>query len=185
MEDLIKRISKAVGKKEVVKISSELVKNNVSIMELIDLTFYHEKEPAFRAAWILEQIALNHQYLFIPWLSYFLSRLPHVSNESCKRHYAKIAEEYTRNFHSRKINNEIRSSLEQTDLEPAIEALFDWLIDPKTKIAVTAFAMETLYNLSFKFPWIKDELEEQIHFLMKNGSAGIQSRGKKILAMLK
>jgi hypothetical protein len=77
----------------------------------------------------------------------------------------------------------IRTKLETLDLEPAVEQCFDWMIDPKVKIAVKVFASEALFNLRHRYPWIAEELENQIKFLMRNGSAAIQSRGKKLLAM--
>ena len=70
------------------------------------------------------------------------------------------------------------------DLEPAVEQLFDWMIDPKAKIAVKVFASEALFNLRHRYDWVAEELASQIQFLMRNGSAAIQSRGNKLLAML-
>ncbi|MCO4294146.1 hypothetical protein NF867_14880 [Solitalea sp. MAHUQ-68] len=184
MEELTKRISKTLTKKEVLKITSELIKNNVSVNDLINLTFSNDKETGFRASWILEQIAFSHQSMFLPSLPYFFSRFKEVQNESCKRHYAKIAQEYTRHLSGNKYDQRIRTMLEAMDFEHIIETLFEWLINNKTRTAVIAFSMEALYNLSSRYDWIKEELSSQIIFLMKNGSAGIHSRGKKLLNKL-
>jgi len=58
------------------------------------------------------------------------------------------------------------------------------MIDPKAKIAIKVFASEALFNLRGRYPWIEEELANQIQFLMRNGTAAIQSRGKKLLALL-
>jgi hypothetical protein len=65
-----------------------------------------------------------------------------------------------------------------------VEQLFDWMIDPKVRIAVKVFAGSALFNLRARYPWLKEELAEQIRFLMRDGTAAIQSRGKKLLSQL-
>jgi hypothetical protein len=58
------------------------------------------------------------------------------------------------------------------------------MIDPKVRIAVKVFAAQALFNLRERYPLIKDELAEQIRFLMRDGTAAIQSRGRKLLTGL-
>jgi len=58
------------------------------------------------------------------------------------------------------------------------------MIDHKIKIAVKAFAAEALFNLRHRYDWVAEELANQLHYLMSNGSAAIQSRGKKLLKEL-
>jgi hypothetical protein len=69
-------------------------------------------------------------------------------------------------------------------MEPVIEQCFDWMIDPKVLIAVKVHVAETLFNMHNRYPWIAEELTSQLQFLMKNGSAAIQARGKKLLKSL-
>jgi hypothetical protein len=78
----------------------------------------------------------------------------------------------------------IQQKLAVIDLQPVVEQLFDWMIDPKVLIAVKVFAAEALFNMRNRFSWIPDELTNQIQFLMRNGTAAIQSRGRKLLAQL-
>ncbi len=56
------------------------------------------------------------------------------------------------------------------------------MIDPKVLVAVKVFSSEALFNLRHQYTWINEELADQIRFLMKDGSAAIQTRGKKLLA---
>jgi len=45
--------------------------------------------------------------------------------------------------------------------------------------------MDILLHFAKEQPWIPDELRSQVQFLLKDGSAAVQSRGKRILKKLK
>jgi hypothetical protein len=183
-ESLEKKLSEAMGKSGVVKLVNELEKVDFPVKDLIDLTFHKQHEIGFRAAWILENYLLADKQRLINSLDYFLQRLPQVKNPSCRRHFAKILQELTLKLNTKKADQLFRNALIQSNLELVVEACFDWMIDPKAAIAVKAFCMESLFNLSFIHPWILEELRPTIEFLMKDGSAGIASRGKKILNLM-
>jgi hypothetical protein len=112
-------------------------------------------------------------------LEYLISRIKNIKHTGCQRHYAKIPMHITA---SKTLS--IKNKIEQMDPEPAAEQCFDWMIDLQIKIAVKVLAAEALFNLRHQYPWIHEELANQIKFLMRNGSPAIQSRGKKILARL-
>ena len=129
---------------------------------------------------ILENVFLQDPTRYETDLEYLISRIKDVKYESCKRHYAKILMHITNS----KALPIIKDKLQQLDLEPAVEQCFDWMIDPKVKIAVKVFASEALFNLRYRYPWVQEELAEQVKFLMRNGSTAIQTRGRKLLALL-
>ena len=89
-EELIKEISTTLTKTKVVKLSAIIQKQQFSIKDLIDITFHPDKNIAFRAAWILENLLLQKPESYIEHLNYLNSRVKDVGNPSCKRHYAKI-----------------------------------------------------------------------------------------------
>jgi hypothetical protein len=177
---LLKQISGTIGKMKVLELTRILKEEHFALRDLIDLTFYPDKNIAFRAAWILENIFLQDPVRYEPDLVYLISRVKDVKQESCKRHYAKIIMHTT----NKKAPQNIQQKLQQLDLEPVVEQCFDWMIDPKVKIAVKVFASEALFNLRPRYPWIAEELANQLQFLMRNGTAAIQSRGKKLLSLL-
>lgn len=154
--------------------------DNFALRDLIDITFHPDKDIAFRAAWILENVFLQNPARYEPDLEYLLSRMREIKHPSCQRHYVKILMHIT----SSKTFPAIKNKLETIDLEPVVEQCFDWMINPKIKVAVKVFAADVLFNLSNRYPWIKEELANQITFLMKNGSPAIQSRGRKLLALV-
>ena len=179
-DELIKEISKTLAKTKVIKLTAIIQKQNFQLRDLIDITFYNDPGISFRAAWLLENLYLKDPLLFVDIISYLLSRVGEIKNPSCQRHYTKIVMHAT----NRMAPLAIRQKLEDTDLERVVETLFDWLIDPKVKIAVKVFAATALFNLRNRYIWINDELAPQLQFLMRNGSPGIQSRGKKLLEAL-
>ncbi|HTK21981.1 MAG TPA: hypothetical protein VL442_20830 [Mucilaginibacter sp.] len=180
-EELIKEISATMTKTKVVKLTAIIEKQQFSIKDLIDITFHPDKNIAFRAAWILENLFLQKPESYIDYLQYLISRVRDVENPSCKRHYTKILMHIT----APKAPAIIKQKLTEIDLEPVVEQLFDWLIDPKILIAVKVFAAEALFNMRDQYGWIAEELCNQVRFLMKDGTAAIQSRGKKLLSRLK
>jgi|SRR6185312_2060403 len=179
-EALLKQISGTIGKMKVLVLTRILTEEHFALHDLIDLTFYPDKNIAFRAAWILENVFLQNPARYEPDLGYLLSRIHEVKYESCQRHYAKIMMHIT----NKKAPQKLQQKLMQLDLEPVVEQCFDWMINPKVKIAVKVFASEALFNLSGRYPWIAEELANHLQFLMRNGTAAIQSRGRKLLLEL-
>ncbi len=171
---LIQKISKPIGKKEAGDLAS---KNAGSAHELIKLSLHPDYEIAFRAAWILEQIAFSQDAEFHTLASDFSRVYVKLKNESCQRHYTKIMMHLS-------LPENIGHQLVGIDLEPIVETTFEWLIDPDTPVAVRVNCMDILYNLRKRYDWISDELGAQIQFQMRDGSAALQSRGKKVLHRL-
>ena len=64
------------------------------------------------------------------------------------------------------------------------DQLFEWLMDPKVKVAPKVFSMTALANLAQKYPELGFELRTIIEEQMPEGSAGYKSRGRKVLKQL-
>ncbi len=178
--ELIKQLSNTIGKTKVLELTRILREQDFALRDLIDLTFYADKDIAFRAAWLLENVYLQDTSRYEADLDYLLARIQQVKQASCQRHYAKILMHIT----AKNAPPVIKQKLQHLDLEPVAEQCFDWMIDPKVKVAVKVFASEVLFNLRPRYSWVDEELANQIQFLMRNGSAAIQSRGRKLLAQL-
>ena len=156
---------------------AQLASANVDALKyLIDMSFNHDPQIAFRAAWILECAFNSSKDCFVVCLPGFLSAYLKQNNNSCRRHYTKILMGLS----------ERRSGyLDQYDLSDLVEVTFEWLIDPETPVAVQVNCLDILFNLSNRYDWIADELKAQIVFLLKDGTAAMQSRGKKLLKKMK
>lgn len=179
--EIVKYLIDNIGKPKVMALSNTLVTEKYDLQELIDITFHPDQGVGFRAVWALEFIVLDHPTVFYPCISYFYSTIKEVTNGGCKRHYAKI----TMHITDKKAPIYFKRWFADNDVEPVVEQLFDWLIDPKVNVAVKAFVAEALFNLRNRYDWIAEELANQLEFLMKDGSPAIQARGKKLLKGLK
>jgi hypothetical protein len=171
---LLKEVSKPIGKTAVVSLAAKCAN---SIPELIKLCLHSNYEMAFRAAWILEMVATAQQEQFKEHLNEFIEAYAVLKNQSCQRHFTKILMSVTNG----QSHNE---RLSGSDIEGIIETTFGWMIDPQTPVAVRVNCMDILYNLKDTDDWIGGELCAQIEFQLANGTAALQSRGKKILAKL-
>ena len=166
-----------MGKTTVVELSKTLKKQNFAFRDVIDLTFHPDKQVAFRAAWLMDTMYFDDPLFYLNDIDYLLQQIPNITYPASKRHYSRI----TLNLTSPRNPKAILYKLAGIDLEPVVEHFFDWMIDPKVKVAVKVFVAECLFNLRNRYPWITEELTSQIQYLMRNGSAGIQSMGKRIL----
>jgi len=179
--ELIKQISNNIGKVKVLGLSKILHERKFDLRDLIEVTFHQNKDIAFRATWLLENVFLDNPEIYLPELEFLLSGISKVKHPGPQRHYAKIVMHITEPSAPQIIKNKVQ----QLDMEPVVEQLFEWMIEPKVKIAVKAFAAEALFNMKDRYPCIKDELAQQLQFLMRDGTAAIQSKGKKLLQLFK
>ena len=162
-------------------LSKILENDGFALHDLVNLTFDADKHIAFRAAWILENLFLKNPERYEQDLEYLLQRLPGVEHQGCQRHYAKILMHITSPGAFQLIKNRVK----KINLEAVVEKCFDWLIDPKVKIAVKVFCCDALFNLRHQYSIIQTELGDQVKFLiLNNPSPGIVSKGKKLLVKL-
>lgn len=174
-EELIKQVEATLGKAKVTQLAAIALENQSLVKDLIDLSFYPDKVIAFRMSWILENVFFAFHQSFYPHLNYFLEKYPLQTNESCRRHFTKMMMEIS--F--------FEVALQARDWSAVIESTFSWLTEPGAPVAVQANCIDILYELRNEDDWIADELESQIEFLLRDGTAAIQSRGKRVLTKLK
>lgn len=177
-DELTKLITGSIGKPKVLELTKILNEQQFDLRDLIAITFHKESDVSFRATWLLENVFLQKPETYLPDLEYLLSVIDErVKHHGPQRHYAKIVMHLTETSAPKIIQEKIAN----IDMEPVVEQLFDWLISPKTKIAVKAFASGALFNLRHRYPWVSEELGNQLKFLMRDGTAAIQVKGRKLL----
>ena len=177
---LLEQINATMGKARILELALLLQNKNFELPDLIALTFHENKNIAFRAAWLLENVFLQQPEAYFNHLDYLIRSFGLVKHASCKRHYAKIAMYIT----SPKAGHNLTIALTDIDMEPVVNQCFEWIIDLKVKVAVKTFAAEVLFNLRHRYPWIAEELPLQLALLMQNGSPGIQVKGARLLGYL-
>ena len=122
-----------------------------------------------RAAMAVSICTDRHPELIYPYLDKLITNLKKPAHDAIKRNTVRILQ-----------NIEIPERLwgEVWDL------CYDFLTDGRQPVAVRAFSMTVLFNLVKKLPGLKNELKIAIEDQMPYGSAGIISRGGKILMKL-
>ncbi|WP_158826693.1 hypothetical protein [Mucilaginibacter lacusdianchii] len=177
LQNLLKR---RTSNQWVQPISEQLVRDGFVLTDLLDLTLHSDDQLAFRAAWLLDTLItpnIGNYALHLPLLIAYSCK---TQNHSCHRQYARILMYFTSN----EAPDNVKQVVAETDMEPVVEQCFDWLIAPKVKVAVKAFAAEILFNLHRRYDWVAEELISQLQYLMKNGSPAIQAKGRRLLNML-
>ncbi|SEK79147.1 hypothetical protein [Parapedobacter koreensis] len=179
--NLFERLSAAAAKVKTPALVALAEDATLPIALLHDIC-YDQKHGtvAFRAAWVLEHIATHYPDRFMPIFDAFLSRLPEQRNVSCQRHFTKIVMCITHP----KAPKPYQNAFATIDHEQLVEILFSWLIAPRAPVAVQVNCIAALFNMCDEIKWLAAELKQQTAFLLKDGSAAMQSRGKKIMAKL-
>ncbi|WP_207533433.1 hypothetical protein [Desertivirga arenae] len=176
-DELLTEIKQTLEKVKVEKLAAIAGRSDSKFNDLIDLSFHKDKAIAFRASWILETAANLHPDKFWDSAGFFLDRYTGQSNNSCRRHFTKILM-WMLHKKTQKIG------LGNFDWSPVIESTFEWLTDPECPVAVKVNCLDILLALKDQEDWIAEELRAETEFLLKDGSAAMQSRGKKVLRKL-
>jgi hypothetical protein len=123
-----------------------------------------------RASWPMNVLAETHPELFRPHLRKIIQNLS------------------TPGIHDAVKRNTVRM-LQFLDIPPSLQGIatnscFELLQRKTEPIAVKVFSMTVLANLTRQHPELRSELIILIEDMLPYGSAGIVSRGKKILKLL-
>lgn len=138
---------------------------------LVDCFLSNEYRLSQRGAWAISWAARKNPSLVIPYLPIIVAQL--------KR----------KDVHAAIIRNSVRI-LQDVDIPESLQgevmnACFEFIQEPSTPIAIKAFSLTTLFNLTKIYPDIKQELKTIIEDRMDNETAAFKSRGKKILKAIK
>ncbi len=138
----------------------------------IHLFLHDEYRVAQRAAWVLSVVAEKHYELAKPWLPQMIAKMQEPGvHVAVKRNVVRILQFL-------EIPEELQGDV--------MNVCFDMLADPKETIAVRAFSMTVLANLSKYYPDIKQELIAIIEDQLEQGaSPGFIARSKKLLKELR
>ncbi|WP_018479100.1 hypothetical protein [Pontibacter roseus] len=178
---LLQALSRPLTKIGVQKLAKQAVSGQNFVQDLLTFSFQKVRTVAFRASWVLEHVAYTYPDHFAPYLQEFIARLPEQHNLSCQRHFTKILMCCTSPVAAPVYK---QAWLTVTEHAAVVETVFEWLIAIRTPVAVKVNCLDVLVNLRAEFPWVKEELEAQITFLLKDGLPAMQSRGKKLLQRL-
>ena len=153
------------------------------VKELVFLTFLVDDKISIKAAWILEWICTHNSIeLVLPYLKEFTNNISHLRFDGAIRPCAKICE-HLATAKTSKTKNLVQEELTESHINKIIETGFDWLLTPQ-KIAVKAYAMNTLYLFGLQRDWIHPELKNIISTKIIHENKNTKARGKQILTLI-
>ncbi len=124
----------------------------------------------WRAAWMIDKINEKNPAVVLPYLPAMTDFLLATKNDSKRRHLLKLI-----GLHD----------IPEERMGVLLNYCLDVFTDAAIPIAVRVHAMQILYNIAQKEPDFASELIDLIeHEIDYHGSAGIKSRGQKLLKKL-
>jgi len=136
---------------------------------LLDLMINGRPPIPQRAAWVVAIVVEKYPWLIKPYISKLIDLLPGFQHWGIQRCLLSVYQ---------------KIDIPETKLGEMFDICYKYLNDTKVPIAVRVFAMQILYNISLKEPELQGELKLLIESHFDTGSAGYQSRAKKILKKL-
>ncbi len=141
--------------------------------EEIPLIIKAMKDPmatvAWRAGWVLDHFERLNKSALQPYLNQLSEILLNTPHHGVQRHITRI------------LSNAPTSELEDGRL---VDACFNWLLNPKTPVAVKVNAMEIIGNLCVTYPELGQELKAIIQEGYETGTPAFRSRARRILQRL-
>lgn len=150
-------------------IAESALDNPAILSTLFKFSLSDEPTLAFRSSWTLTKVAEIDRSLLEPYLSDLVISLKELKSEAVIRSFLKIIIQSDFNNMGEKEQGIVASRC------------FDWLNSAKSAIAIKAYSMEALYNLTLIYPELIDELTSSLTRVMDGGSAGVKARGRLII----
>lgn len=167
---LREEILKEHSKSHALRIAGYACESKSNFKELMQCFLDDEYRLAQRAAWSVSWAAKKKPEMIAPHIKDLVSVL------------------YKTNVHDAVIRNSVRVLQEIQIPEKyhgeVMDACFKFLEKPETHVAIKAFSLTTLFNLSKTYPAIKAELKLMIEDGWEHETAAFKARAKKILPKL-
>ena len=149
------------------KIASYACESKKNFKELMKCFLDKEYRVAQRAAWSVSWAARKQPKMIQPYIKELIEQLQRKDvHNAVIRNSIRILEDL-------EIPEEFRGALMNT--------CFNFIENPTTAIAIKAFSLTVLFNLSKQYPEIKHELRLIIEERWDTETAAFRARGKKIL----
>lgn len=157
------------SKTHTTKIVNFIGDDPVRFKELMQLFFAPDYRTTQRAAWVMSGCVQNHPSLVMPYLNKMIDNLKKPVHNAVKRNTVRVLQHI-----------EVPAKL----MGKTADTCFELLSTPSEAIAIKAFSMTVLLNITKKQPDLKNELRILIEDQLPYASAGFLSRAKKTLKEL-
>jgi hypothetical protein len=165
--DLTKLLRAEHSKRQCDRIVAYIGSDKERFAQLIELFFRGEYRITQRAAWPLSYCVRRHPQLIAPYYRQLLDNLGRKDiHVAVVRNTVRLLQDVSipKRWHGR-----------------VMSVCFEFVEDPATPIAVKAFALSILSNLSAEYPEIKGELKTLIESQWEQATPAFRSRARKIL----
>ena len=170
MVDLREAILEEHSKAQTNKIIKWIGSDQKRFDELFKLFLNDEYRVVQRAAWPLSYCVINHPELIQKHFTKLVKNLQKPGiGDSVKRNSVRLLQHLSI---PAKLHGEI------------MNICFNYISDPQEKVAIKAFSLTVLQNLSRQYPEIKQELKTIIEDRWDYETIAFRSRAKKILKEL-
>lgn len=153
--------------------------------KLIAIASQTEEPIAIKALWLLEFVCRKNVMQIAPYIKALVDLIQRVKHDSAIRPAAKICEMIMLDYYGKSPNNTLKTALTLNYRNAIADQCFDWLIDPKNKVAPKAYSMTTLFLLGTEISWIHEELYLQLEHHYERGSAAYKARSRHIFEKIK
>jgi len=182
VDQLKKQLQNANHSKESRDLHALLIIENKALFQKLFAIAQEVDNPiSCKAMWVLEFVCRKDLTQLLPYLPEFIKTIQKVYLQPAVRPAAKICEYLIVEYYSQKPNKKVFSKLSKNSRAQIATCCFDWLIDPKVKVAAKAYSMTTLYRLGNDFDWIIPELKMNLEQNYASGSAAYKARARMIL----
>jgi hypothetical protein len=165
--DLLKLLRAEHSKRQCDRIVAFIGSDKERFAQLIELFFRGEYRVTQRAAWPLSYCVRQHPQLIAPYYRQLLDNLGRKDiHVAVVRNTVRLLQDVSipKRWHGR-----------------VMSVCFEFVEDPATPIAVKAFALSILSNLSAEYPEIRSELKTLIESQWEQATPAFRSRASKIL----
>ncbi len=144
-----------------------IVEQDIVMKSLSDL-LKGDKKIAIRFLWLISEIGMEHPEKLLKELPYLFL----ISDQ--------LKPEYKTSF----ANYWLIAGVPIENEGEAIDLLFQWLVSPETNVTIKARSFMVLYQLTQKYPELKNELKLSLEDQMDKYTISFKRRAEKIWNLL-
>ena len=157
------------SKKRAQYICDGIIEERAQVSELLELIYHGDIWMRQRSSWPLELLAIKKESLIHPHLHEIIEVLNSSNEDAILRNLYRSMQ---------------HMSFTEDTIGPMYQVAFGHLADPKSAIAIQAFAMSTCSSIAHIFPELAHELVSLIESYYATGSAGYKARANRELKRL-
>jgi 8-oxo-dGTP diphosphatase len=165
-------VYRMTGTSEVGWIASSAASNPYLFRKLLDFTEDGDPRIVFRSSWALTKVCDKEPGLFLPYLPVICEKLLTCNNDSATRSFLKI------------LTLTGTSGLGEADRGVLADHCFSLLQSRDSAIAVKAYSMDVLHEISIDYPDLTHELAALLSMMPEDAPAGIKSKSRSLLKKL-